>query len=173
MDRGASATKGRVEHCFIQLHTLSGEKFTKESVNKFLKSFWLARRSALQCDAGWETSSYQTILKHTRKCPKCEQDTVMRLNRLLTLKLSHSMNLAFKHIIFLPINISNMEQGVQLPSLFYSTNFCCIFAQFLTEDSHGREKELSVSVEICAVGLGMSYKGRLKCWISLLDSPTQ
>lgn len=107
-------------------HSLWGEKLTKESVNKFLKSCWPGR-SALQCDAGWETSSYQIILKHTRKCPKwrgyCDE----------TLKLSHSRSLAVKHI-FLPITISNTGQEVQLPSHSYSTNFCYMLTQFLTED---------------------------------------
>lgn len=59
---------------------------------------------------------------------------MMRLNRLLTLKLSHSSTLAFKRIVFLPITISNTGQRVQLPSLSYSTNFCYMFTQFLTED---------------------------------------
>lgn len=102
------------------------KKLTKESVNKFLKSCWPGR-SALQCDAGWETSSYQIILKHTRKCPKwrgyCDE----------TLKLRHSRSLAVKHI-FLPITISNTGQEVQLPSHSYSTNFCYMLTQFLTED---------------------------------------
>lgn len=43
VDRGASATKGKVEHCFIQLHTLCGGKKTHQGIGEQVLKVMLAR----------------------------------------------------------------------------------------------------------------------------------
>lgn len=157
MDGGVWSTKGKVEHWYSSTLCL-GIKDTRKSVNKFLRShFGWHGRGALQCDAEWEKIGYQTI-------SPC-------------LKLSHSRNLALKYLSFLLINIRNTYGvGVQLLSLFYSTNFCWELPTCLLSSWPGTmvvERELSMSIEICSIGLDRGYEGKPECWISLPDSHTQ